>query len=729
MAKLSNINGKFAVEDTGAIRFSDQTGTTGQILKSNGNSAPTWVDPNTVGTGPWLPLAGGIVSGATTFQSSLTVGGVLTGASATFAGNVKIGSSTTGTPALNADDLVIDKGASESGITLISTAAASIRFGDAANTSIGLVEYNHNSNYMRFSTNNAERMRIESTGVVKFPNTATSTGDVGTIAHYTNNYMYIRGGTSGLAIGDDGFDVSVYLNNSDSIQFNTGGTEKMRITSGARINMDVMAGQASEGVIRIGRYDVNTSRYNEIQNSVTSNGTGSYMNLCVHSGTENVVTDVMTLLGSGNVGIGVTTPGARLELDNPSAFTNMIEYGNVAWNQSTGHGLVAVNRGSDGYVQLQITSGVDNADVFTIRNSGTGANIQHNFLSNGGAYHAGNVGIGTDSPGAKLHNYSTAISNVFISGYGTSAQNNWMGGHAFFVHAENGIIVGKANASNDTNRLYTFYNDAQGNAEQYIYNTSNTATIKLDSAGDSYFNGGNVGIGATSPDFALDIEAVSSGVQLQMGRTTTSAGSTWMGSDSNGFHLGVGAYGAGNSVSDPNGFTVLTSGNVGIGTTSPTGKLMISDANNRTFADAQFKIEGAGYTAVHYLDGTEYMIQQNSGSRRIRMMSGTTNGVLLNPGATAWASASDESLKENIKPLENVLDKIKDYRCVEYNFKSDKLKDKKIGFIAQDWENDFAPIVNKDEEGLLGMKYTETIPVLLKAIQELEARIKILENK
>jgi len=162
-------------------------------------------------------------------------------------GNVKIGNSTTGTPAVNADDLVIDKGASESGITLISTAAASIRFGDAANTSIGSVEYNHNSNYMRFSTNNAERIRIESTGVVKFPNTATSTGDVGTIAHYTNNYMYIRGGTSGLAIGDDGFGVSVYLNNSDSIQFNTGGTERMRITSGGttefKRNVDILSDQ------------------------------------------------------------------------------------------------------------------------------------------------------------------------------------------------------------------------------------------------------------------------------------------------------------------------------------------------------------------------------------------------------------------------------------------------------------------------------------------------------
>ena len=66
---------------------------------------------------------------------------------------------------------------------------------------------------MRFLTSGSERMRIEATGVVKFPNTATSTGDVGTIAHYTNNYMYIKGGTGGLAIGDDGFGVSIYLNN------------------------------------------------------------------------------------------------------------------------------------------------------------------------------------------------------------------------------------------------------------------------------------------------------------------------------------------------------------------------------------------------------------------------------------------------------------------------------------------------------------------------------------
>ena len=66
---------------------------------------------------------------------------------------------------------------------------------------------------------------------------------------------------------------------------------------------------------------------------------------------------------------------------------------------------------------------------------------------------------------------------------------------------------------------------------------------------------------------------------------------------------------------------------------------------------------------------------------------------------------------------------------IEYNLKSDKNKGKKIGFIAQDWENDFAPIITKDDDGLLGMKYTETIPVLLKAIQELKAEIEILKNK
>ena len=63
MASLSNINGLFDVHSTGAILFSTSHGTSGQILRSNGNAAPTWVAASTVIGGPYLPLTGGTLSG------------------------------------------------------------------------------------------------------------------------------------------------------------------------------------------------------------------------------------------------------------------------------------------------------------------------------------------------------------------------------------------------------------------------------------------------------------------------------------------------------------------------------------------------------------------------------------------------------------------------------------------------------------------------------------------
>jgi len=91
MAILSNINGKFAVDSTGAIQFSGAAGTSGYVLKSTGSgAAPTWVDPSTVIGGPYLPLTGGTLTGATATASgiSFTVGGTLTGTTATFAGTI-----------------------------------------------------------------------------------------------------------------------------------------------------------------------------------------------------------------------------------------------------------------------------------------------------------------------------------------------------------------------------------------------------------------------------------------------------------------------------------------------------------------------------------------------------------------------------------------------------------------------------------------------------------------
>ena len=82
MASLSNINGIFDVHSTGAIQFNGNHGASGQILKSNGNAAPTWIPQSDI-VGAYLPLAGGTLTGATATASgiSFTVGGALTAGS------------------------------------------------------------------------------------------------------------------------------------------------------------------------------------------------------------------------------------------------------------------------------------------------------------------------------------------------------------------------------------------------------------------------------------------------------------------------------------------------------------------------------------------------------------------------------------------------------------------------------------------------------------------------
>ena len=165
MANLSNINNVLRVSsnlrvgiNTDAASYALEIGGTnsGIKLKNSGGSGKVYsILSDTSGNFQIYDDAAG--------DGRLVINDI---GNATFSGNVKIGTSTTGTPAVNADDLVIDKGASESGITLMSTAAASIRFGDAANTSIGSLEYNHNSNYMRMIVNNAEVVRIDSSGNV-----------------------------------------------------------------------------------------------------------------------------------------------------------------------------------------------------------------------------------------------------------------------------------------------------------------------------------------------------------------------------------------------------------------------------------------------------------------------------------------------------------------------------------------------------------------------------------
>ena len=128
-------------------------------------------------------------------------------------------------------------------------------------------------------------------------------------------------------------------------------------------------------------------------------------------------------------------------------------------------------------------------------------------------------------------------------------------------------------------------------------------------------------------------------------------------------------------------------------------------------------------------------------------------GVYIVGGQNAWTSNSDERIKENITSLGTVLPEIANIRCVKFNLKGDS--ETRVGFIAQDWESkSFSEVLNENDgfvveadgsvkasaesdstDKVKGIAYTETIPVLLKAIQEqqtiiddLKARIETLEG-
>jgi len=79
IAEAGNGSNRFAVDRVGAIHLSGGTsGSSGQVLTSGGTGSPTWTTLQNQTGGPFLPLAGGIMSGEigrSAFNSGYQVGG------------------------------------------------------------------------------------------------------------------------------------------------------------------------------------------------------------------------------------------------------------------------------------------------------------------------------------------------------------------------------------------------------------------------------------------------------------------------------------------------------------------------------------------------------------------------------------------------------------------------------------------------------------------------------
>jgi len=91
---------------------------------------------------------------------------------------------------------------------------------------------------------------------------------------------------------------------------------------------------------------------------------------------------------------------------------------------------------------------------------------------------------------------------------------------------------------------------------------------------------------------------------------------------------------------------------------------------------------------------------------------------------------SDRRLKENFKPITNVLPKLEKVIGYTYNMKDGATKKREFGVIAQDVQKVFPEMVRTiDNKGHLGVSYIQLTPILLEAIKEQQTLIESLQKE
>jgi hypothetical protein len=114
------------------------------------------------------------------------------------------------------------------------------------------------------------------------------------------------------------------------------------------------------------------------------------------------------------------------------------------------------------------------------------------------------------------------------------------------------------------------------------------------------------------------------------------------------------------------------------------------------------------------------------GATKRLVYSQRADGNVLNFN-NSYGQLSDASLKENVLDATPKLDDINKVRVVNFNFKGDD--NKQIGVIAQEIEQVWPGIVSTNEDdGIKSVKYSILVPMLVKAVQELSAKVAALED-
>ena len=183
--------------------------------------------------------------------------------------------------------------------------------------------------------------------------------------------------------------------------------------------------------------------------------------------------DVLGRWNSTGLGIGTTSPSTKLhtvqatenwiyvETSGTDAIAGLRTSTSTGSRQNTLYRNVTTNL-------LTLRAGTDDGEIQFIAGGSTSERMRIDS--------SGNVGIADSSPAYKLD----------INETGTST---------YVLHAQ------KSGTS-----LGGLYVDGSSNAEFYLKASGNSTQILLNTDGNSYFNGGNLGIGDSSPDAKLDVE-------------------------------------------------------------------------------------------------------------------------------------------------------------------------------------------------------------------------------
>jgi hypothetical protein len=479
----------------------------------------------------------------------------------------------------------------------------------------------------------------------------------------------------------------------------------------------------------------------------------------------------MVISHLGNVGIGISAPGTKLQLaatasgfptlGTASGHLSLTDGGANAWGMYTG-----IDGSGKGWIQQMRN---DSATAYDLILNPVG----------------GNVGIGTSSPGAKLEVRSDAANpdyGVYFHNSGGGRvlkiyNTDWDAGDNL-IYASNGgtatygyefVVTGNAKVHLTASDAYFEAAGAGGtpgtdsmlfgqNSTKvgYVWNRSTISTAHILFGTSStermrITNGGVVQVGTIAGVTPAILSARKSGTCIEFGHVNNSgryegtlgvfgsAGNSYIGfatSCDNSANTFTTRGAIGNVITGDNSgnlnFQQATNANASGQTL--TQRMRISNVgrvtiNTTIVTDARCTIAG---DSSHYALNLYADVLYSSAYRYQRFRSGgnIAGGIEgSNQTSVVYNTSSDYRMKKNIKPLENGLERLSKLKPVKFDW---KLNDESTeGFIAHEVQDIFPDAISgeKDGEDMQGMDYGRITPLLVAAIQELKAEIEILKNK